>query len=99
MSPGGVNRSSDASNRATGPVTAAASSSSDARSLEREASVEAASQVRIDSDSSQSPEMFFKNRTRPSTPPSLVKFASRAASVTIGDGSSRPTSDQVPLEI
>ena len=36
---------------------------------------------------------------RPSTPPSFVKPAARAASVAIGAGSSAPTSDHVPLEM
>ena len=35
----------------------------------------------------------------PSTPASLVKSASRAASVSTGASSSRPTSDQVPEEM
>ena len=35
----------------------------------------------------------------PSTPPSLVKSAARAASVSTGWSSSRPTSDQVPEEM
>ena len=47
--------------------------------------------------SSQSPPTLRRNLVRPPTPPSLVKFASRLASVTIGSSSSRPTSDHVPL--
>ena len=35
----------------------------------------------------------------PSTPPSLVKFARRLASVRIGEGASTPTSDHVPDEM
>ena len=40
--------------------------------------------------------MFFRNRIVPQAPPSLVKFASRAAADRIGAGSSAPSSDQVP---
>ena len=42
---------------------------------------------------------LWRNRTRPSTPPSLVKLASLLASVRTGRSSSRPTSPQVPQEI
>ena len=38
-------------------------------------------------------------RMRPSTPPSLVKFAVRLASVSTGRSSSTPTSDHVPQEM
>ena len=41
---------------------------------------------------------FFSSRVVPSMPRSLVRFASRAASPSTGSGSSRPSSDQVPLE-
>ena len=40
--------------------------------------------------------MFFRKRTVPPTPPSLVKLAASAGSPTRGDGSSTPISDQVP---
>ena len=40
--------------------------------------------------------MFFSSRVVPQTPPSLVKFSSRARDVMIGAGSSVPSSDHVP---
>src|SRR5579885_806662 len=40
--------------------------------------------------------MFFKNRVVPPKPPSLVKFAARAASLNSGADNSTPISDQVP---
>src|SRR6478752_3829032 len=40
--------------------------------------------------------MFLSSRVVPATPPSLVKLAARAASVTSGRGSSAPSKDQVP---
>ncbi len=40
--------------------------------------------------------MFFSSRVVPQTPPSFVKFSSRVRSVTIGAGSSVPSSDHVP---
>ena len=55
-----------------------------------------ASHERIVSLSSHSPMTLCKNRTRPSTPPSFVKLASRLASVMTGCSSSSPTSPQVP---
>ena len=56
-------------------------------------------QVRTDSDSTQRPITFLRNRIVPSIPASLVKPASRASSVSTGISSSRPTSDQVPEEM
>ena len=52
---------------------------------------------RIDSCSSHRPMTLRRKRIVPSTPPSLVKFAARASSVSTGASSSTPTSDQVPL--
>ncbi len=95
MSPGGSSRGSFASNTGTSAGTSAACRSRCSRS----ACSPAFAQVRIDSDSSQSPMTFFRKRMRPSTPPSLVKLARRASSVSTGDGSSMPTSDQVPQEM
>src|SRR5262245_18496571 len=40
--------------------------------------------------------MFFRNRTVPPTPPSLVKLAARAPSPVNGAGSSTPISDHGP---
>ena len=40
--------------------------------------------------------MFLRKRVVPPTPPSLVKFASRAASLSRGCFNSTPISDQVP---
>ena len=40
--------------------------------------------------------MFFSSRVVPQTPPSLVKFNSRARGVITGASSSVPRSDQVP---
>ena len=42
---------------------------------------------------------FFRSRTVPATPPSFVKFASRAAGDSSGSSRSTPTSDQVPEEM
>ena len=56
-------------------------------------------QVRSVSESSQVPITLVRNRIRPSTPPSLVKFAARASSVSTGWSSSTPTSPQVPHEM
>ncbi len=42
---------------------------------------------------------FFRNRVRPSTPPSFVNDAASASGVAIGAGVSMPTSDHVPLEM
>ena len=55
-------------------------------------------QVRRVSLSSQVPITLVRNRIVPSTPPSLVKLASRASSVSTGASSSRPASAQVPRE-
>ncbi len=55
-------------------------------------------QVRQTSESTQSPITLRKKRIVPSTPASLVKFACRAASLSTGASSSRPTNDQVPDE-
>ena len=44
------------------------------------------------------PMTFLSSRVVPSTPRSLVRLASRAASESTGSGSSSPSSDQVPLE-
>ncbi|MEG8035555.1 hypothetical protein QP157_09540 [Sphingomonas sp. LR61] len=95
MSPGAVNDSSAGSKTGTGAVTAAAEASRASRSM----LAPSRSQVRTLSDSNHSPDTFFRNRTRPSTPPSLVQFASRAASDRTGASSSTPTSDQVPEEM
>ncbi len=46
--------------------------------------------------SSHSPAMFFRRRVVPETPPSFVKFSSRARGVITGAGTSVPSSDQVP---
>ena len=54
----------------------------------------ASAQVRNDSCSSHRPPTLRRKRTRPSTPPSLVKFAARLASVRTGSSSSKP--DQRP---
>ena len=56
-------------------------------------------QVRRASLSTHSPITLRRKRIVASTPPSLVKFASRAASVSTGPSSSTPTSDQVPEEM
>ena len=40
--------------------------------------------------------MFFSSRVVPQTPPSLVKFSSRARGVMTGASSSVPSSDHVP---
>ena len=53
----------------------------------------------IDSVSTHRPITFLRKRIVPSTPPSLVKSANRAASVSTGSSSSRPTNDQVPEEM
>ena len=53
-------------------------------------------QARSDSYSSHRPITFLRKRIVPSTPPSLVKLARRAASVSTGSSSSSPTSDHVP---
>ena len=58
-----------------------------------------ASHVRTASLSSHSPVTLWRKRTRPSTPPSFVKLASRAASLTTGSSSSTPTSPHVPHEM
>ena len=55
--------------------------------------------ARTASLSSHSPVTLWRKRTRPSTPPSLVKFASRAASLTTGSSSSTPTRPHVPHEM
>ena len=44
------------------------------------------------------PVMFFRKRTVPSTPPSLVKFIAEDSSVMIGSRTSMPISDPVPDE-
>ena len=44
----------------------------------------------------QRPMTFFRNRTVPDIPISLVKFAASASGPRIGAGRSTPTSDQVP---
>ena len=95
MSPGGRNRGSCTSKTGTGAVTAAASASSVASG----ADCPVRSQPRIVSLSSHSPITLVRKRTRPSTPPSLVKLASRAASVSTGAGSSTPTRPHVPQEM
>ena len=51
------------------------------------------------SESTQRPITFLRKRTVPSTPPSFVKSASRASSLSTGASSSSPTSDQVPDEM
>ena len=56
------------------------------------------SHARRDSSSSHSPITFLSSRVVPSMPRSLVRFASRAASLSTGSGSSTPSSDHVPLE-
>ena len=40
--------------------------------------------------------MFLRKRIVPPTPPSLVKLAARASSLTSGPGNSTPISDHVP---
>ena len=77
-----------------GRIAAAASCSSPARSpaLSR-------SQPRIVSLSTHRPITLRRKRMVASTPPSLVKFAARASSLSTGWSSSRPTSDQVPEEM
>ena len=90
MSPGGRNRGSCTSKIVTGPPYAAAASSHVARS--------SSPQLRRVSESSQVPITLVRKRVRPSTPPSLVKLAARASSVSTGRSSSTPTSPQVPHE-
>ena len=41
--------------------------------------------------------MFFKSRTEPPKPISLVKFSSRARALMTGAGTSVPSKDHVPL--
>ena len=55
--------------------------------------------VLMDSVRTHRPVTFLRNRIVPSTPPSLVKSANRAASVSTGASSSSPTNDQVPEEM
>ena len=40
--------------------------------------------------------MFFSSLVVPHTPPSFVKFITRARSLTIGAGNSVPSNDHVP---
>ena len=95
MSPGGRNEASWGSN--TGPPAGSAAAAS--MSGGSASGVPARSQVRRDSWSSHSPVTLRRNRIVPSTPPSLVKFACRLASVRIGAAVSTPTSDHVPDEM
>ena len=91
MSPGGRNRGSWTSKTLTWPVVG--------RSLvEQRAEVARVPHARRVSESSQVPITLVRKRTRPSTPPSLVKLAARLASVTTGWSSSTPTSPHVPQE-
>ena len=73
------------------PVTSAAAASRAPRSSRPHA--------RRVSLSSQVPITLVRNRIVPSTPPSLVKLAARAASVSTGASSSSPTRPQVPREM
>ena len=93
--PGARNCSSVGSmrKRSAGDCAAAASRSS------RSTCAPSSSHCRMDSLTSHIPETFLRNRTVPSTPPSLVKPARRASSVATAAGSSRPISDQVPEEM
>lgn len=95
MSPGASSRGSFASNVGTWAGAAAPC----ARRCFRSVCSPTFAQARADSESSQNPITFLRNRTRPSTPPSFVKPACRASSVVTGPGSSVPTSDQVPQEM
>ena len=94
MSPGAMNASSSTS--ISGPPAGSAAACVEQRLQLRR--LAALAQSRSDSDSSHSPPTLRRNRMRPSTPPSLVKFAARLASVSTGASSSSPTSDQVPEE-
>ena len=87
---GGRNRASCTSTTGTGPSYASAARSIPARSV--------SPQVRNVSLSSQVPITLVRKRIVPSTPPSLVKLASRASSVSTGMSSSRPARAQVPSE-
>ncbi len=95
MSPGGRNAGSSGSTTARSAGAAAAAASSAGRS----GGWPRAPQTRTDSCSSHSPITLRRNRTVPSTPASLVKPASRLASVSTGLPSSTPARDQVPQEI
>jgi hypothetical protein len=95
MSPGGKKIGSSGSTTAVNGATPVASASSDDTSVV----TPAAAQARCDSWSNHRPMMFRRNRMVPSTPPSLVKFANRASSLSTGSDSSTPTSDQVPHEM
>ena len=90
MSPGGRKRGSCTSTIGTGTSYAAAARSIPARSV--------SPHVRSVSLSSQVPITLLRNRTVPSTPPSLVRLAARASSVSTGASSSRPARAQVPRE-
>ncbi len=96
MSPGAARRGSSASKSGTSPVTAAAASSSSGSATGEPSS---SSHARTVSLSSHRPVTLWRKRTRPSTPPSFVKFAARAASLSTGASSSRPTRPHVPQEM
>ena len=93
--PGGSRRGSLMSTTVRSGSAAGGAGSTPARSAP---GTPASAQAPRDSESTQSPITFLRNRMVPSTPPSLVKSAGRAASVSTGSSSSRPTSDQVPEE-
>ena len=95
MSPGGRNAGSSGSTTVRNAGIRAASASSAVRSGARPR----AAQTRTDSCSSHSPITLRRKRIVPSTPASLVKPASRLASVSTGLPSSTPARDQVPQEI
>ncbi len=89
--PGARNAASPASTTDRSAGTRAAASSSPPRS--------GSPQARTHSWSSHSPMMLRRYRTVPSSPSSLVKLAARLSSVSTGAVSSRPASDQVPVQM
>lgn len=95
MLPGAVKPGSPALTRGPPAGNDAAPSNSSASESMRPPAV----QARWHSLSSQSPPALRRYRMVPSMPRSLVKFASRLASVRTGCLSSTPTRDHVPEEM
>ena len=89
-----MSRASFVSNTATGPPMLAASP----RIWGSSTLAPCAAHAFMHSVSSHSPMTLRRKRVRPSTPPSFVKPASRAAPVSTGDSISTPTRPQVPQE-